>query len=150
MKRFRFRLSGLERIRRGTVDRAYAQLARSERERRHGEEEIMHWDAAIAEGTGRISRQGRVDAAALANEARDLGTLRDRRHSASQRLEGWISAVEADQQRLSRSRQELKAVERLREQRFLEFVREVLREETREIDEVAAVRHQRRALKEAA
>jgi hypothetical protein len=44
-----------------------------------------------------------------------------------QRLQGWIAALEADRKRLTRVEELRTARARLRDQRYLEFVREVLR-----------------------
>lgn len=150
MKKFRFALQGLERIREAGVDRAQAQLAGSERARRAEEEGLMRLDQDLAAHAGSCPRQGRLDSAALVAEDRYLGALRVRREAALGRLDQWVETVEADRRRLSRARQEHKAVERLRERRYLEFLREVLRDEGRELDEVAGVRHRRRAEREAA
>ncbi|MBM3318717.1 MAG: flagellar FliJ family protein [Candidatus Eisenbacteria bacterium] len=150
MKKFRFALHGLERIREIEVDRARARLADSERARQAEEEGIMRLDAALAAGAGACPRQGRLDGAALAAEDRYLGALRDRREEAVGRLGAWIRTVESDRRRFTRARQERQAVERLRERRYLEFVQEVLREEGRELDEVAGVRHRRLTAREAA
>jgi flagellar export protein FliJ len=150
VKKFRFALSGLEKLRQAGVDRAFAELARSERARLKEEEGIMRLNAAMVENTGVYPRNGRLDGAALAEESRYLGTLRTRRQVALTRLEDWITTVERDRRQLTHARKELKAVERLRERRYLEFVREVLREEGRDLDEAGGVRHQRRLHEEAA
>jgi flagellar export protein FliJ len=150
VRKFRFALSGLEKIRRAEVDRAYAQFAESERARLREEEGIMHLDSAMAASIGFAPRSGQLDGRALADEARYLGTLRERRAVALTRLEQWIATVERDRARLTLTRKEHKAVERLRERRYLEFVSEVLREERRDLDEAGAVRHERRLRREAA
>jgi flagellar export protein FliJ len=142
MKRFRFALSGLEKIRQVEVDRAYAQLAQSERARREKEQDIMNLNSAIADNTGVLSRQGTLDTVGLTEEARHLGLLCNRREAALERLDRWMGAVETDRLRLAKARKEHQAIERLRERRYLEFVREVLREETRELDEAGALRFQ--------
>jgi flagellar export protein FliJ len=150
VKKFQFALSGLERIRQAEVDRAYAQLAGSERARLKEEEGIMHLESAMVANIGIAPRTGQLDGRALADEARYLGTLRDQRAVALTRLEQWIATVERDRTRLARTRTEHKAVERLRERRYLEFVREVLLDERRDMDEAGAVRHERRLHREAA
>jgi hypothetical protein len=50
-----------------------------------------------------------------------------RADDSAQRLQGWIAALEADRLRLMRSNEEQTARRRLCDQRYLEFVREVLR-----------------------
>jgi flagellar export protein FliJ len=150
VKKFQFALSGLERIRQAEVDRAYAQLAGSERARLKEEEGIMQLESAMVANIGIAPRVGQLDGRALADEARYIGTLRERRAAALGRLDQWIATVERDRVRLARTRTEHKTVERLRERRYLEFVREVLRDERRDMDEAGAVRHERRLRREAA
>lgn len=150
MRKFHFALSGLERIRQAEVDRAYAQLAESERARLREAEGIMQLDSTMTANIGIAPRAGQLDSRALADEARYLGTLRARRAVALTRLEQWIATVERDRARLTLTRREHKAVERLRERRYLEFVHEVLRDERRDLDEAGAVCHERRLRREAA
>jgi hypothetical protein len=52
---------------------------------------------------------------------------RERTDDSMQRLQGWIAALEADRLRLTRTNEEQTARDRLCDQRYLEFVREVLR-----------------------
>lgn len=137
MKRFRFALQGLEKVRQARVDEARLQLARSEETRRAEEERIMSLEQKIAQTAAESKRDGVLDMQALLDEDRYLDDLRQRRGEALERLENWIAAVEADRQRLLRARKEQKALERLRERRYLEFVREVMRDETETIDEAA-------------
>jgi hypothetical protein len=51
----------------------------------------------------------------------------ERADDSMQRLQGWIAALEADRLRLMRTNEEQTARDRLCDQRYLEFVREVLR-----------------------
>ena len=137
MKRFRFALHGLEKVRQARVDEARLRLARSEGTKRAEEERIMSLEQEIAATAADSKRDGVLDMNALLEEDRYIDDLRRRRGEALERLETWIAAVEADRQRLRLARKEQKALERLRERRYLEFVREVMRDETQTIDEAA-------------
>ncbi len=146
MKRFRFALQGLLKVQEAAVDGRRRQLARSEGACRAEEEGVMNLERRIAQSTGVVPREGELDVSALAAEERHLRLLQRHRADALARLRGWIAAVEEDRRHLVQARRKLEATERLRQRRYLEFVREVLREETREIDDVAGVRHQRARL----
>jgi flagellar export protein FliJ len=137
MKRFRFALEGLEKVRQARVDEAQLALARSEAARRAQEGRIMSLEQEIATTAAESKREGILDMNALLEEEQYIDDLRRQRGEALERLETWITAVEADRQRLLNARKEQKAIERLRERRYLEFMREVMREETQMIDEAA-------------
>ncbi len=137
MKRFRFALQGLEKVRQAKVDEARLALARSEAARQAEEGRIMSLEQGIEATAAEANRVGVLDMNALLEEERYVGELRRRRAEALERLETWIAAVEADRTRLMTARKEQKALERLRERRHLEFLREVLREEAQTLDEAA-------------
>ncbi len=139
MKRFRFRMQGLEKVRQARVDCARLALARSEKTRRAEEERIMKLEQGVQETTAAATREGVLDMTELLAEQRYIAELRRQREDALQRLEAWIATVEQDRQRLLQASKEQKALERLRERRYLEFVQEVLREESQVSDEAAAV-----------
>jgi flagellar FliJ protein len=143
MKRFRFPLAGLVKVREAKVDGARRELAASERGRQEEEEAIMKLEAAMERERGVARRQGALDPAALAAEDRHVAGLREQRAAARDRLGDWIGAVERDRRRLLEARQELRALERLRERRYLEFVQEVLREESAALDESGTTRYLR-------
>ncbi len=144
MKRFRFPLDALIKVRQAKVDEARLKLAETERSRLREEELIMEISRKIEEAAEQSERSGAIDAVSLAAEQEYVGHLRAERERALSRLERWIALVEKDRKRLLEARRDLEALERLREKRYLEFVREVLREETKEIDEAASVRHARK------
>ncbi len=137
VRRFRFALQGLEKVRQARVDEARLALARSEETKRAEEVRIMGLEQEMAATAVGSKRDGVLDMNALLEEEQYIDDLRQRRGEALERLETWIAAVEADRQRLLRARKEQKALERLRERRYLEFVREVMRDETQTIDEAA-------------
>jgi flagellar export protein FliJ len=138
MRGFRFALRGLEKVREARVDEARLTLARSEAARLAEKERIMGLEQEIEGTTGGVVREGVLDLKALLEEEQYLSDLRRRRSEALERMDTWIGAVESDRQRLLQARKEHKALERLRERRYLEFVREVMREEKQATDEAAS------------
>ena len=139
MKRFRFRMQGLEKVREAQLDRARLVLARSEAMRRAEEERIMKLEQGVRDTTATATREGVLDMTEVLAEQQYIAALRLQREGALERLESWIATVEQDRQRLLQASKEHKALERLRERRYLEFVQEVLREESQVSDESAAV-----------
>lgn len=144
VKRFRFALQGLERLRQARVDQGRLVLARSEAARWAEEKRIMSLEREMEETAGASSREGILNTTGLLEEERYVGELRRQREGAQERLAQWITAVEEDRQKLLRARKKHKAIERLRERRYLEFVQEVMRGEGKVIDEAASVADWRR------
>jgi len=92
----------------------------------------------------KASREGVLDMTAIIEEQVYQDDLRRKRDESRERLEQWMAQVESDRQRLMGARKEHKALERLRERRYLEFVQEVLRDENIASDEAASIADQRR------
>jgi flagellar FliJ protein len=143
VKQFRFPLAGLEKVRQAREDQARLALARSEAAQRAEEDHIMRLEQEMVHTAKASAREGVLNVDELVAEERYLGELRRQRTEALVRLEQWIGAVEQDRQRLLQARKERKALERLRERRYLEFVQEVLREEGQLTDEAGSVAHER-------
>lgn len=139
MRTFRFSLAGLEKVRQAAIDRAELELAKSEAAKRAEEEHIMGLEQAMVSAATASSREGVLDLGELMEEEAYLHELRRQRSEAAARLEQWIASVEGDRQRLLQARRERKALERLRERRYLEFVKDMLRDENDVIDEAAGV-----------
>jgi flagellar export protein FliJ len=138
MKRFKFSLSGLEKVRQAKVDQARLTLARSEAARKAEEGEIMRLEGEM-EGTAAAAiRDGVLDMTSVLEEQAYQTELRRKRDATRERLQQWIASVEEDRQRLMRARKEHKALERLRERRYLEFVQEVLHQENEATDEAGS------------
>lgn len=144
MKRFQFPLSGLEKVRLARVDQARLVLARSEAAKMTEEEELMKLEGKMKGTAEKASREGVLDMTAIIEEQVYQDDLRRKRDESRERLEQWMAQVESDRQRLMGARKEHKALERLRERRYLEFVQEVLRDENIASDEAASIADQRR------
>jgi len=104
----------------------------------------MDIDTAITREIGSVPPAGTLDIGALLDEERRVRVLHRQRHAAIHRLQSWIREVEEDRQRLLTARREARALARLRERRYLEFVCEVLRDEGERIEESRSIRHERR------
>jgi flagellar export protein FliJ len=139
VKRFRFALQGLEKLRQARVDEARLALAKSASAQRVEEENIMTIEEQIQNTAAGATREGILDMTEVLEEERYVNDLRRRRTDAFERLGQWIAVVEEDRQRLLKASQEHKALEKLHERRHLEFMREVLREEGHMNDEAASV-----------
>jgi len=94
---------------------------------------------------GSRPRAGAPSPQALIAGERGVEALRPR-HAAIHRIQKWIRAVEADRRNLLDAHQEAGALERLRERRYLEFVRDVLCDEGEQLDRGSAVRRVHRKL----
>jgi hypothetical protein len=88
---------------------------------------------------GSRPRAGVPSPQALIAGEHGVETLRPR-HAAIHRIQKWIRAVETDRCSLLDAHQGARALERLRERRYLEFVREVLCDEGEQLDRGSAVR----------
>jgi len=143
VRKFRFSLEGLEKVRQAEVDRAQLALARSAAAKRAEEEFVMGLERDMVSTAMASSREGLLDVTSLLREEEYLGELRRQRAEATGRLEQWIASVETDRQRLLQARMERKALERLRERRYLEFVKDMLRDENEMTDEAAGVLYAR-------
>lgn len=142
MQKFRFALEGLERVRRQEVRGEEIRLAerlRSERTVRAERERV--W--------GILSDS---DAERPDNDPVALGIWEARRQWLRQEivrmeveLERAANATLLQRRKLEEAERRRKVVERLRERQTLDYVRELLREEQKELDEVAARGESRKA-----
>ncbi len=143
MKKFRFALEGVARVRARDVLAHEVKLARhrealaeAERARNDAATALRHSVAQAPVGTVvPVRRLLELDA-----ERRQLaGALRRE----ERRLEGSSQAVDSARERLLEARREAKAVEMLRGRRYVEFLQAVRHEEQQATDEVAGRMAQR-------
>ena len=136
MKRFRFALDGLVRVREQEVREQQIRLANAarafENARRIRDERQALLDRTLA------PRSARLDAAEKAALEEDRAALRRQLRRDTQSLELYAQQLRAEQEELERLNQRKEAVLNLRERRYLEFVQAVLREEQKEHDEIAS------------
>ena len=140
MRKFRFPLEGVARVRGLAVRQrevglaqALEALAQAEEARRRQEEEIR--------GSLRSAPRGSVvHVRQLLEQDRHLRQLRAQLARVKEREALGEAGVAEERTRLMEARRHAEAVEKLRARRYEEFLREVLREEQKGTDEVAARR----------
>jgi len=145
VKKFSFPLEGVSKLRERAVRdrelalaRAHEELAEAEQAQRASQEELRRAVAHAPAGTiVHVRHLLELDAERRRLRA-DL--LRKER-----RVESTHQKVVADRDQLVAARREAQVVERLRERRYLEFLRACLREEQKQTDEVAGRRHRTRS-----
>jgi flagellar FliJ protein len=140
MRKFRFPLEGVARVRELAVRRrevdlaqAHEALARAEEARRRSEEELRRSLRSAPQGTVVQVRQ-------LLEQDRALRRLRSRLQSEHETLDSSAAGVDRQRGLLLEAKREAEAVDKLRARRYQEFLREVLREEQKATDEVASRR----------
>lgn len=136
MKRFRFALDGLVRVREQEVRDQQIRLANAarafENARRIRDERQALLDRTLAPASARL------DPAEKAALEEDRAALRRQLRRDTQSLELYAQQLRAEQEELERLNQRKEAVLNLRERRYLDFVQAVLREEQKEHDEIAS------------
>lgn len=147
MKRFRFPLEGVSKVRDNEVKAREATLASAQRELHAARETKSRLIDAMRSSLRRPGQSNVIDVTDLLALERERNRLRAQLTQQDEHLRNWIRQVEAERDRLLEARQKAEAVEKLRERRYLEFVQQVLREEQGMTDEVAG---RMRAMREAA
>jgi len=136
MKRFRFALDGLVRVREQEVRDQQIRVANAaralEKARRIRDERQALLDRTVEPDSARL------DAAEKAALEEDRAALRRQLRKDTQLVELHAEQLRAEQEELERLNQRKEAVLDLRERRYLEFVQAVLREEQKEHDEIAS------------
>jgi flagellar export protein FliJ len=147
MRKFRFSLEGVARVREHDVRAHEVELAKTREAL--AEAEMARENAATA-----LKRSvAKAPAGAVVHVRRLLELDAERRRLAGElrreetRLEGTSQAMESERAKLLEARRGARAVEMLRGRRYFEFLQAVLREEQKMTDEVAAriVREKRAA-----
>lgn len=145
MKRFRFPLEGVSKVRENEVKAREGTLARAQR----GLEEAGNAQRQLIDAM-RSSLRHRpsgtvVDVSDLIELERERARIRGALLQQDEKLRGWLRQVETERDGLLEAKRKSEAVEKLRERRYLEFVQQLLREEQGHTDEVAGRMRMRRA-----
>lgn len=137
MRKFQFSLEGVSRVREQLVKSRELELAKATHE-------LVAAEAARHRLADALKRSLRAAPDGAVVDVTELLALeRDRRRLATEmkrenvRIETWLRRVETERMALLHARRQAEAVEKLREKRYLEFVRSVIREEQKLTDEVA-------------
>lgn len=145
MKKFRFTLEGVSKVRGHEVKSRQAALAESARQLSAAQGSQARLVEALRASLNRPAHPGEVPVADLVDLERERQSLRTALDRSDERIRGWLRKVETERDELIEARRKAEAVEKLRERRYLEFVREVIREEQATTDEVAGRTAQKKA-----
>jgi flagellar biosynthesis chaperone FliJ len=136
MKRFRFALDGLIRVREQEVRDQQIRLAGAarfqEEARRRRDERIALLSRTM------LPASVRVDIAEMAALEEDRAALRRQLRRDEETLALCTERLREEQRRLEHANQRKEAVVELRQRRYLEFMRQVMRNEQKEHDEIAS------------
>ena len=138
MKRFRFPLDGLQRVREQQVREREIALARKVKEHRETGRMRDGQMERLEVSVRKAPRGQVVDVTELLESERERHRLRRDLRDTEEKLAGWALQIEEERVHLLTAHREAEAVARLRERRYLEFVREVLRADQKQTDEVAS------------
>ena len=147
MKRFRFPLSGVQRVREEETKQEQRKLARHHRAESQARENLE--DAMNEEGKGmetaRDQLRSRNNAWEVHQGRLHLEELRSQRETAAERVTETAQLTERAREGFQAAERREKILDRLRNRRYSEFVTFVLRDEQKEMDEAAAQQFHRRA-----
>lgn len=136
MKRFRFALDGLVRVREQEVRDQQIRLASAARAYEQARRARDERQALLDRTT--LPRNARVEPPERASLEEDRAALRRQLRRDEQTLALHAQKLRSEQEELERLNQRKEAVLGLRERRYLEFVQAVLRDEQKEHDEIAS------------
>ena len=141
MARFRFSLEGLLKLRRLEEDRAKAGFLLELRGFRLKEAEIEAWARRREEAKARCRAmsEGTIDLDAFLRARRFINVLFQRLEEKRAELARMRPVLEEARSRYRSAAVRRQAIERIRERRWREFLREEDRREGRELDEVGQV-----------
>lgn len=148
--RFHFALDPLLAARRRAEENAQREVARLELIRRDIEQLIRQRQQEIADGRGALrgALTGRIDGPALRVHAGAAVQVMRQGHQLVLKLAGVMSALERARQALAEAAARRRAIELLRERRYLAWRQEIDRAETAAIDDLAVIRAGRAAATE--
>ena len=140
MARFKFKLAGVLRHRRQIERQKQRDLAVAQAQVRQTESELRALNDSMQATTEDVRRNrliGTLDLAFLAAHRRYLFAMQQKGRTLAQRMLLQQRAVDAARQVLAEAAKKRKAIEKLRERRWEEWLAEQARNETAELDEVA-------------
>jgi len=142
MKKFRFSLEGVSKLQGMAVRHSELTLARAWEALLHAESERTSKQSALSRSVHSAPRGSFVAVQHLCDHDAEVRRLQVELAKSSTRRDGQAALADAARGNLIEARRRAKAVEKLRERRYLEFVREILREEQKGMDETASRRYQ--------
>ena len=144
MKKFRFPLEAVARVRRQEVRQQELRLADTARQQKEAEAQRDQARETLGQVLHEAPQADEVDASDFLHWDERRTHALDSVEREEERLAQWALRFEEDRVDLMKARKKEEAVDRLRDRRYAEFVLEVLREEQAELDEFAGREDQRR------
>jgi len=148
MRKFKYRLAGLENIKGMELDALRQELANAQEELRRSQEEVLDLRHALDTTYNELAemRRGTVDSLILLSLESYTGVLRDQIRAVKQRIADQRAALSEAQERLAEKHKEKKVLEKYRERKEAEYRQYVEREQQKELDETAANIYQQERL----
>ncbi len=141
MRKFRFPLEGAARVRELHVKTCQADLARTQLESKEAEEESRLAEEAIRRSVQSAPQGMMVQVQHLVERDNRLRRLKADARMKEENLKRTLTEVEEGRARLVEARRGARAVDKIRERRYVEFLKAVLSDEQKMTDETASRSH---------
>jgi len=140
MRKFKYRLQGLENIKGMELDALRQAFASAREELRRSEQELLSLRAALDNTYSELMelRIAQADPLILLSLESYAATLREQIRAVAQRIADQRAALQEARENLALKRKEKKVLEKYRERKLTEYWRYVEREMQKELDETAA------------
>jgi flagellar FliJ protein len=137
VRKFHFSLEPLVRVRSLAVREREVALARAQEALQEAEKRRQEKEVELRRALGTAPRGAVVQVRELLEMDAERRRLRGQLHRAEQQLAQSGGQVEQERSHLLDARRDEKVVGKLRERRYFEYIRELLRHEQKALDEVA-------------
>ncbi len=141
MRKFSFPLEGAARVRELRVKSCQAELARTQLESKEAEEESRLAEEAIRRSVQSAPQGMMVQVQHLVERDNCMRRLKADARMKEENLKRTLTEVEEGRARLVEARRGARAVEKIRERRYVEFLKAVLSDEQKMTDETASRSH---------
>lgn len=151
MAAFKFKLESVLRQRQMEEDQRQRDLAKLLRQRMIFHNELQTMQRSIVESKRDLAGGlvGRVDLGSVSGFARYSGQLAQRAHAIVARLAGLEKQIAPTRQRLIEASRARRAIERLRERHYRQWLLQMQRREASQLDEIGVTRFAYRVMAEA-
>jgi len=145
MRKFKYRLQGLEDIKGMELDALRQAYAAAQRELRRCEQELLNLRAALDYTYSELMelRIAQADPLILLSLESYAAALREQIRAVSQRIADQRASLQEARDKLAQKRKEKKVLEKYRERKLADYRQYVERETQKELDETAASIHLR-------
>jgi len=145
MRKFKYRLQGLEDIKGMELDALRQAYAAAQRELRRSEQELLNLRAALDYTYSELMelRIAQADPLILLSLESYAAALREQIRAVSQRIADQRASLQEARDKLAQKRKEKKVLEKYRERKLADYRQYVERETQKELDETAASIHLR-------